>query len=465
MTSMINHGFAENESDAAKKGLNSGVDMEMQSSSYMANIPSLIDKGLVKLSDVDYSAANVLRVKFKLDLFNNYYTDPARAAILLDKKHLATAKSIALQSAVLLQNTNKTLPLSKTLKSIAVIGPLADDGDNQLGCWAPDGLGTDTITPLKSLKDTYPGIKLNVALGFENCNALSRDLYPEAITAVRSSDVVVMFMGESSDMSGESSSRANISLPGLQEDLIQVLSAEKKPIVLVINAGRALTLSKIVGSVQSILYTWQLGTMAGPAIVDLLFGTSVPSGKLPVTFPRERGQIPIYYNKKNTGRPNNTHEYIPYTSSYLDIDTTPLYTFGYGLSYTTFTYSAFKLSKKSITYGETIVASAILKNEGTYIADEVTMLFVRDLAGSYTRPVRELKNFKRTTLKPGEFVTLTFVLSTDELSFWTKKQEWKAEPGVFQVWIGGNADATQTGQFELTATAAKHEEEFEELRL
>ena len=240
------------------------------------------------------------------------------------------------------------------------------------------------------------------------------------------------------------------------------MSLEKKPTVLVLNAGRAMTINHILPLVQSVLYTWQLGTMSGPAIIDLLFGVSVPSGKLPVTFPRERGQIPLYYNKKNTGRPNNTHAYIPFTSSYIDIDTTPLFTFGYGLSYTTFTYSVLKLSKKSITYGDTIVASAVVKNEGTYIADEVTMLFVRDLVGSYTRPVRELKGFKRTTLKPGEFTTITFVISADDLAFWTKKQEWKAEPGKFQVWIGGSAEATLTGEFDLTATAVQ-EEEFEEL--
>jgi beta-glucosidase len=437
----------------------------MASSSYQQSLPSLLDKGLVKLQDLETCVANVLRVKYRLDLFKNYYTDPARASILLDKKHLEAAKNIALQSAVLLQNTNKTLPISKTVKSIAVIGPLADDGFNHLGCWAPDGQGSDTITPLKYLQTTYPTIKLNIAKGFTDCRAQFTDLFAEAIAAAKASDVVLMFMGEDNNMSGEGNSRANIGLPGLQEQLIQLISLEKKPTVLVLNAGRSLILTHILPLVQSILYTWQLGTMAGPAIIDLLFGVSVPSGKSPITFPRERGQIPLYYNKKNTGRPNNTHEYKPFTSSYIDIDSTPLFTFGFGLSYTTFTYSVFKLSKKSITYGETISASVVLKNEGTYIADEVTMLFVRDLVGSYTRPVKELKGFKRTSLKPGEFTTLTFVLSTDDLCFWTKKQEWKAEPGKFQVWIGGSANATLTGEFDVTAAATNAEEEFEELMM
>jgi beta-glucosidase len=266
-----------------------------------------------------------------------------------------------------------------------------------------------------------------------------------------------MFMGESNDMSGERHSRSLIGLPGLQESLVQQISFLKKPIVLIVYAGRPIVLTHLLPLVQSVLFVWQLGTMSGPAIVDLLLGTSVPSGKLPITFPREKGQIPIYYNKKNTGRPNNTHSFIPFTSSYLDIDTFPLFTFGYGLSYTTFTYSTFKLSKKSIAYGESLIASAQLKNDGTYIADEVSMLFVRDLVGSYTRPVKELKGFKRTTLKPGESVTLTFVISSDDLCFWTKQKEWKAEPGTFSVWIGPNADATLTGDFELTAPSLEEE--------
>jgi beta-glucosidase len=205
-------------------------------------------------------------------------------------------------------------------------------------------------------------------------------------------------------------------------------------------AGRSLLLNKIQPLVNSILYVWQLGTMSGPAIVDLLFGTANPSGKLPITFPREKGQIPLYYNKKNTGRPNYSHEYRQYTSSYIDIDSTCLFPFGYGLSYTTFAYSNMTLSKKTIAFGETLIASALVKNTGSVVGAETSLLFVRDLVGSYTRPIRELKGFSKNTLKPGESYLVTFILSSDDLRFWTKSNEWKAEPGKFSVFIGPNAE-------------------------
>lgn len=348
---LVNHYYANNPKDAAVKGFNSGVDMEMVSTCYLDNMEQLIKEGLVKMEDLDRSVSNILRIKFRLDIFTNWYTDPARQEILLAPAHLEIAKKTALESAVLLQNKNKTLPLSKTIKSLAVIGPLADDGTSQLGCWAPDGRGTDTHTPLTSLKALLTKTTFHVAKGFENCNASNTKLYSEAITAAKNSEIVLMFLGEDNNMSGEGHSRSNIHLPGLQVDLITQISKLGKPIVLLLYAGRSLLLKEVLPLVDSILYVWQLGTMSGPAITDLLFGVQSPSGKLPITFLREKGQIPMYYNKKNTGRPNDTHSYQPFTSSYVDIDSTHLFPFGYGLSYTTFTYSNLSVSKKAIAFG------------------------------------------------------------------------------------------------------------------
>lgn len=346
---------------------------------------------------------------------------------------------------------------------MAVIGPLADDGLNQLGCWIVDGRGTDTHTPLQSLKSTLPNTTFHVSKGFADCKAKDNSLFKEATTAAEKSDVVLMFMGEDNSMSGENHSRVNINFPGLQHDLIAEISKVGKPIVLLVYAGRSLLLNKLESLVSSILYVWQLGTMSGPAITDLLFGVQSPSGKLPITFPREEGQIPLYYNRKNTGRPNNTHKYEPYTSSYIDIDSTPLYPFGYGLSYSTFAYSNLSLSKKTVAFGETLIASALVKNTGNYVAAETSLLFVRDLVGSYTRPVKELKGFSKNTLKPAESYTVTFILSSDDLRFWTKDNEWKAEPGRFTVWIGPNADSGPSADFELLAKAYDPDEEFEEV--
>jgi beta-glucosidase len=414
--------------------------MEMVTTCYINNLATLVAKGSIKMEDIDQSVANVLRVKFRLDLFNNYYTDPKRQEILLNKAHLDAAKNTALEAAVLLQNKNSTLPLSKTIKNLAVIGPLADDGLNQLGCWIVDGRATDTHVPLKALQDALTHTIFHVAKGFTDCNAKDTSHFSEAITAAKKSDVVLMFMGESNDMSGENHSRANISFPGLQLDLITEISKLGKPIVLLVYAGRCILLNKVQPLVNSILYVWQLGTMAGPAIADLLLGVVNPSGKLPITFLREKGQIPLYYNKKNTGRPNPTHEYHSFTSCYLDIDSTCLYPFGFGLSYTTFAYSNMKLSKETIAFGETLIASALVKNTGSVVGAETSLLFVRDLVGSYTRPIRELKGFSKNTLKPGESYLVTFILSSDDLRFWTKSNEWKAEPGKFSVFIGPNAE-------------------------
>lgn len=251
---------------------------------------------------------------------------------------------------VLLQNKNKTLPIATNIGSLAVIGALADDGDNQLGTWSIDGRSGDSITALTSLKETLSSTKINYAPGYKSAQSTDTSLMEEAIKAASSSEKVLIFAGESNNMSGEAAARAYINLPGIQEDLIKEIAKTGKPIVLVVYGGRPMTLENLLPYVDSVLYAWHLGTMAGPALADLITGKISPSGKLPVSFPRTVGQIPTYYNKKNTGRPNNTHNYIPFTSCYIDTDSQPLFPFGFGLSYSTFTYYGFKMSRTSIGY-------------------------------------------------------------------------------------------------------------------
>jgi beta-glucosidase len=336
--------------------------MEMVSTCFYDNLENLLNKKLVSMDDLNTKVANILRVKFKMNLFENYYTDPSRQKIILDPKHKEAAKAQATQCPVLLQNKNKTLPISKTVGTLAVIGQLADDPENQIGCWAPDGKAQDSITPLTSLKAALPSSKIIYAQGYKDTRSTDTSYFNEAIAAASQADRVLLFLGEDNGLSGESNARAYINLPGVQEELVRQIAKTGKPIAAVIYAGRSLLLEPILPYVDSVLFAWHLGTMAGPALTDLLLGNVSPSGKLPVTFLRAAGQIPLYYNKKNTGRPNDTHEYQPYTSSYIDIDSTPLFPFGFGLSYSSFSYSNLKLSKNAISFGESMIVSATVKN-------------------------------------------------------------------------------------------------------
>lgn len=400
--------------------------MEMVSTTFYDNLETMINKKEATLQDLDEKVANCLRVKFKLDLFKNYYTDPSRQSIILSPEHKAAAKEQALQCPVLLQNKNKTLPISTSISKLAVIGALADDPENQIGCWAGDGKAQDSITPLTSLKEALKNTSISFAKGYKDAVSKDTSLIDEAVNTAKNADKIVVFLGEPNDLSGESHARAYITLPGIQLELVEALSKLGKPIAAVIYAGRSLLLEPLLPLVDSVLYAWHLGTMAGPALADLLLGVVSPSGKLPLTFLRAQGQIPLYYNKKNTGRPNNTHEYQPYTSSYMDIDSTPLFPFGFGLSYSTFTYSNLKLSKNVIRPNEEIVVAVTVKNDGPSKATETVFLFIRDLVGSYTRPVKELKDFRKVTLLPGEIKGVVFSLSVEKLKYWTRDQVFKA---------------------------------------
>ena len=414
---------------------------------------------------------NILKLKFQLGLFNSPYTDPHQFPAPVNAGHLEAARDLAAKSCVLLKNDHDILPLSPAnLASIAVIGPLADDGYEQLGTWAFDGESHDSHTCLNAIYSLVgDAADILWAPGMETSRCRKEDGFEEAVEAAKASDVVLMIMGEESILSGEAHCRAEIDLPGSQEQLIEAVAATGKPIVLVVMAGRPLTLEGVMEKVAAVLYAWHPGTMGGPAIADLLFGVESPSGKLPVTFPRAVGQIPIYYARKNTGRPPS-HDSIthideidgkaPQTSLgmsafHLDAGFRPLFPFGYGLSYTRFEYSDLQLSSSQLAVGETIRVSAKLHNAGDYAAEEVVQLYTRDLVGNVTRPIKELKGFQRVRLEPGQTETVTFLLHTEELAFYNREMELVTEPGMFHVWIGGSSDAELQGEFEVIDAPAE----------
>jgi beta-glucosidase len=459
------HGLTANDRDAAFEAINAGVDMEMASSLYAANIESLIEEGRISVDRIDTMVCNILRVKLQLGLFENPYTNPNDFPSLVNDDHLQAARESALQSCVLLKNDHNTLPLSKqNLGSLAVIGPLADDGYEQMGTWVFDGDSHHSHTCLQALHDMVGNdIDVRWAPGLQSSRCKEHGGFNEAVDLARNSDAVVMFMGEESILSGEAHCRAEINLPGNQEKLIEAVAETGTPIVLVIMAGRPLTIESILDKVDAVLYAWHPGTMGGPAIVDLLFGVASPSGKLPVSFPRMVGQIPTYYARKNTGRPPAHHTIthiddidgkagqtsLGMSAFHLDAGFTPLFPFGYGLSYTHFEYGDITTSSNTIIHGDCIEISATLRNVGAVEGEEIVQLYVRDLVGSVTRPIRELKGFQRVRLQPGESTTVSFSLHTDDLAFYNRHMRLETEAGQFHAWIGGNSDAELWTEFEV----------------
>jgi len=457
---MVPHGFCADEKEAAWAALRAGVDMEMVSPCYRHHLAALVDEGRVPMSWVDEAVRRILRLKFRLGLFENPYVDPLRPSPLLAPGHLAVAHRLARESIVLLKNEDHLLPLPRDLRSLAVVGPLADRAADQMGCWVFDGRPEDAITPWSALQERLAGrTALQFAPGLEDCRSTSRKGFPEAVEAARRADRVVLFLGEDAGLSGEAHCRAFLDLPGAQEELVEAVAATGKPVVAVILAGRPLTLSRIVNRVQALMMAWHPGTMGGPALVDLLLGEASPSGKLPATFPRTVGQIPLYYAHSNTGRPPQPTERaapmgtpldpVGFSSTYLDVEPTPLFPFGYGLSYTDFRYRHLRLSGERIGPGESLTVSVDLQNVGPCEAEEVVQLYVRDLVGSVIRPVKELKGFQRVRLRPGETCTVSFSLHADALRFYNRELEFVAEPGQFHLWVGGSSVEGLQGTFEL----------------
>jgi len=454
VTELIEHGYATDEKDAAAKAIPAGVDMEMATTAYFDNIKALLDEKKISMDQINNAVRNILRVKYRLGLFENPYVDPEAEMKMLDPSFLEHARKVATQSVVMLKNSEGTLPLyADKISSVAVIGPLADAPRDQLGTWCFDGREENSVTPLKALRDLLGESRVNYAPGLKYSRDKSRDLFGSAINAAKRSDAILFFAGEEWILSGEGQSRGEIDLPGAQTELITALAATGKPLVIVVMAGRPLAIGDELAEADALLYAWHGGTMAGPALADLIFGKESPSGKLPVTFVKGAGQIPFYYYRKNTGRPASESSWTPidsipvenpqsslgYKSFQLDYGYTPLLPFGYGLSYTTFSYSDLSLSSQVMAMDGSMTVKARVTNSGQWDADEIVQFYVRDRVGSITRPIKELKGYKRLRINMGETADVEFTLTAADLAFFNGK-ETVTEPGEFDVWIGPNSD-------------------------
>ncbi len=437
------HGYAANLAEAAALAINAGVDMDMESSAYR-HLPELIQQDRVRLATVDAAVRRVLTAKFRLGLFERPYVDEILAAqVLYSPAHQRAAREVARESLVLLRNENSALPLSQKLRTIAVVGALADDPKAQLGSWLAAGATGDSVTVLEGIRRAVSAeTKVLYAVGASPATNRTDDI-AAAVQAAQSADVVVAVLGELADMSGEARSRATLDLPGAQQELLEALHATGKPVVLVLMSGRPLTVTWASEHIPAIVQAWFPGSQAGPAIADVLFGEFNPCGKLPLTWPRAVGQIPLYYNHKNTGRPT--------ISKYEDIPNTPLYPFGHGLSYTKFDFSALVINKPQIRPDEKITVQVRITNTGPRAGTEIVQLYQRDVVASVTRPVRELKAFERVTLAAGEARTVTFELGERELGFYNADLQWVVEPGQFEVFVGSNSRNGLKGRFAVLA--------------
>jgi beta-glucosidase len=440
---MIQHGFVKDRYEAAEAAIKAGNDMDMESRSYTENLAKLVSDGRVPVEMIDNAVRRILKKKFEMGLFDDpfRFSNAEREKNTLNKPEFReAARDIARKSIVLLKNTDHLLPLSGNLKSIALIGPLVKAKKDLKGFWAIDmGDERDIISLYEGIEQQAGNIKLQYALGCAIDDS-SEAGFAEAIQTALQCDLVVMAMGERADMTGEAKSKSNIHLPGVQEKLIQAIVSTGKPVAVILMAGRPMVFNWAAEHVPSILYTWWLGNQAGNAMADVLFGRYNPAGKLPITFPRSEGQIPIYYNYLNTGRPAGNEQDMNYRSSYIDLPNSPRYAFGHGLSYTTFGYSNLKFSKKEMNSTQSITVTFDLKNTGQYAGEEVVQLYLRDLVAQPVRPVKELKDFQKVLLKPGETKTLTFTIDRDKLSFYDEKLDWIVQPGEFKVMIGSASD-------------------------
>lgn len=445
---LMAHGVAASEQEAALEALGSGVDVEMVSRLYNKHVAELIKKGSVSIATVDEAVRRILRVKFRLGLFDNPYADEGRERrTILSDEHVAAARRIGSRSMVLLKNDGQNLPISAGIGSIAVIGPLADDRLNMLGSWSGDGREEDVVTLLAGIKARVSAsTKVLYANGCDVDGNVG-DGIAEAARIAQDCDLIIVAVGETAAMSGEAASRSSLDLPGRQLDLVKAAVATGKPTVVVLMNGRPLAIGWIAENAAAILEAWFAGNEAGHAIADVLFGDVNPGGKLPVTFPRAVGQEPLYYNHKTTGRPPDVNN--KYSSKYLDIPWTPLFPFGYGLSYTTFRLTDLRLSTPRIGPRQSLTASVQVENTGRRPGDEVVQLYIRDVAATVTRPVKELKGFERVTLQPGERRRVEFTLGPEHLGFYNREMRFVVEPGVFKVMVGNSSEGGLEASFEV----------------
>jgi len=463
---MINHGYAKDSKQAAAIAMNAGSDVDMESYAYLEHLANLVKEGQVKETLIDDAVRRILRVKFELGLFDDpyKYCDEAYEKETVGKTAFQDGVlDVAKKSIVLLKNDSNILPLPKKGKKIALIGALASDKTSPLGSWRIAADDNTAISVLEGMRK-YSGNQLDYSKGADvtvgrtqfiwetKINAIDKSDFAAAISLAQKSDVVVMVLGEHGLETGEGRSRTDIGLPGVQQALLEEVYKVNPNIVLVLNNGRPLVIPWAAAHIPAILEAWQLGTQSGNAIAQVLYGDYNPSGKLPMTFPRNVGQIPIYYNHKNTGRPLMNEPESVFWSHYSDEKNTPLYPFGFGLSYSKFEYSALKLSKSTFSTNEKIEVSVTLKNTSSVAGKEVVQLYIRDLIGSYTRPVKELKDFKMVELKPNESKTITFIIDKNTIQFYTPNSKWEAEPGDYKVFIGGSSDTTLESNFNYTAS-------------
>jgi len=452
---MIAHGYCKDGKEAAEKAVLAGSDMDMESNAYHHNLAQLVKENKVPISVIDEAVKRILRKKFELGLFDDpfKYSSKERQEVALNNpEHAKIAREIAAKSIVLLKNEKSILPLSKETKTIAFIGPMVKPKRINHGFWAVDLKDVDSTYIVSQWEGLHSKVgKKTKLLYAKGCGVedTSKAGFQEAIDVANKADVVIISIGERWNMSGEAKSRSNIHLPGVQEDLVKELQKTGKPIVILINAGRPLIFNWTADNMPTIVYTWWLGSEAGNAIADVLFGDYNPSGKLPMTFPREEGQIPIYYNHFSTGRPSVNDDKI-YKSAYIDLPTSAKFPFGFGLSYTSFKYSDLKLSKQKINAAETIEVTLNLTNTGKYAGEEVVQLYLQDKFGSVIRPVIELKDFQKIKLEAGQTKTVKFIIDNEKLSFYNQALDFKSEPGEFKVMIGSSsADIRLNNTFEL----------------
>ncbi|MBV9945291.1 MAG: glycoside hydrolase family 3 C-terminal domain-containing protein [Myxococcales bacterium] len=463
VTELVQHGLAGDEARAAVQAVRAGLDMEMASRAFADHLERLVEDGIVPLGVVDGAVWRILTIKRRVGLFERPYVEPppSRCASAAGYGELTLARQLARESVVLLKNDDRVLPVRPDVRSIAVVGPLADDAREQLGCWAYDGDAGASVTALSALRERCgSGIALHHEKGLADCRSDDRHGFDAAVAAALRSDLVLAFVGEGGNLTGEARSRAFLDLPGAQNELLSCLAQTGRPLVTVFMAGRPLIVGRACELSRAAVYAWHGGTMAGPAIADVLFGDLSPCGKLPVSFPRTVGQVPIYYSGKNTGRParggargippGTPLDPVGFESTYLDVDVTPEYPFGFGLSYTEFQYGDLRVTPARARDGEPVRAAFRVTNVGDVSGVEVAQLYVRDRVASVTRPLRELKRFARVALEAKASAVVEFTLAPADIAFVGNDMRATIEPGVFDVFVGGDSRATLAAVFELS---------------
>ncbi|WP_294239683.1 beta-glucosidase BglX [uncultured Chryseobacterium sp.] len=446
---MVSHGYAKDNKEAAEKAILAGSDMDMESRAYMAELPKLVKEGKVDPKLIDDAAKRILVKKFEMGLFDDPYrfsSEKRQQEQTNNNENRKFGREFGSKSIVLLKNEKNVLPLSKSVKTVALIGPFGKETSANHGFWSVAFKDDNQriVTQFEGIKNQLD--KSSILLYAKGCNADDQDksMFAEAVETAKKADVVIMTLGEGHAMSGEAKSRSNIHFSGVQEELLKEIAKTGKPIVLMINAGRPLVFDWAADNIPTILYTWWLGTEAGNSIADVLFGAVNPGGKLPMTFPRTEGQIPVYYNHYNTGRPAKNNTDRNYVSAYIDLDNDPKFPFGYGLSYTQFKYSDMNLSATDLIGNQTLKISVNVSNTGKYDGEEVVQLYIRDLFGKVVRPVKELKGFEKVFIKKGETRTFTFTLTPENLKFYDDQLNYDWEGGEFDIMVGTDSQNVQT---------------------